>query len=154
MIKRFEKRADLNDAQAIQSLGVYYSHGMYGLQQDYTKALELWHRAAELGNADAYYRIGFMYDFGRGGVERDEKKAKHYYEQSAVRGNAAARCNLGEIEEEAGNTDRAYIDGVATKDDYEIALRTYRAYLDEIRSEQRDEAAASREEYRYYESAF
>ena len=158
-INMHEKRAEMNDAQAIQSLGAYYSHGMFGLQQDYTKALELWHRAADLGHADAYNRIGDAYAFGRGRMEINRKKAMYYFEQSAVRGDPAARCNLGEIEEEAGNTDRAlkhymiavkdgnsaslekikslHLEGRATKDVYANALRSYQVYVDEIKSDQR-----------------
>ena len=42
--------------------------------------------------------------------------------------------------------------GHARKDDYAKALRSYQAYLDEINSDQRDKAAAVRDEYKYYES--
>ena len=44
--------------------------------------------------------------------------------------------------------------GPATKEDYAKALRSYQAYLDEIRSDQRDEAAAADDDYTYYHSAF
>ena len=102
----------------------------------------------------------------------DDKKAKHYYELAAMQGNEGARHNLGINEEEAGNFDRAlrhyviavkggfsesleqiqklYLKGHATKDDYMKALRSYQAYLSEIKSSQRDEAAAFSNEYRYY----
>ena len=40
--------------------------------------------------------------------------------------------------------------GRATKDDYSKALRGYQSYLDEVKSDQRDEAAAFRDEYKYY----
>ena len=40
--------------------------------------------------------------------------------------------------------------GKATKDDYTKALRLYQLYLDEIRSLQRDAAAAASDEYKYY----
>ena len=44
-----------------------------------------------------------------------------------------------------------YLNGYATKDDYAKALRAYQEYLEEIRSEQRDEAAATLgPEWRYY----
>ena len=43
-----------------------------------------------------------------------------------------------------------YSDGHATKEDYTKALQSYQAYLGEIKSKQRDEAAAAREDYRYY----
>ena len=48
---------------------------------------------------------------------------------------------------------RIYLNKETTKDAYAKALRSHQAYLDEIKSDQRDEAAASREEYRYYESS-
>ena len=44
-----------------------------------------------------------------------------------------------------------YAVGHATKDDYAKALRLYQAYLDEIKSVQRDEAAAFDTTYKYYE---
>jgi len=37
-----------------------------------------------------------------------------------------------------------------TKDDYAKALRAHQSYLDEVRSDQRDEAAAHSDEYKYY----
>ena len=43
-----------------------------------------------------------------------------------------------------------YSKGFATKEDYTRALQLYQDYLGEIKSKQRDEAAAAREDYRYY----
>lgn len=45
-----------------------------------------------------------------------------------------------------------YTAGVATKDEYAKALHVYQAYLDDIRSDQRDAAASDWERFRYYES--
>ena len=42
-------------------------------------------------------------------------------------------------------------DGRATRDDYAKALKAYQDYLDDIKSDQRDEAAAFSVEYKYYE---
>ena len=42
--------------------------------------------------------------------------------------------------------------GLATKEDYTKAQQAYQAYLDEIKTDQRDEAAAFSEEMQYYES--
>ena len=44
-----------------------------------------------------------------------------------------------------------YCKGKATKDEYAKALRSYQAYLNEVKSIQRDEAAAAREDYKYFE---
>lgn len=107
----------------------------------------------------------------------DRKKAKYYYELAAIGGNSAARTFLGGMEMVEGNMDRAlkhymiavkggitaaggcnvslekirwlYMNKYATKDDYAKALRAYQEYLEEIRSEQRDEAAAILQD-RYY----
>ena len=40
----------------------------------------------------------------------------------------------------------------ATKDDYTKALRSYQSYLDEVKSDQRDQAAAYNAQYKYYDS--
>ena len=88
-------------------------------------------------------------------------------------GNVEARHNLGVLEEDAGNVDRAlrhymiaikgggrpesldiiqdlYSCGDASKEDYMTALQSYQEYLEEIKSPQRDKAADVSEEYRYY----
>jgi len=169
--KREKARAAVNDPIALFNLGCDYRYGENGSPQDYTKALEFWHRAGELGHAFANCNMGLAYNKGRG-VEMDKKKANHYYELAAMAGDADARCNLGIKEENAGNWDRAlkhhmiavgsgsskslmiikdfYSYGYATKEDYTKALQLYQAYLGEIKSKQRDEAAEFDEEYRYY----
>jgi len=171
MIERTMKRVKLDDPIAIYSLGSYYRHGIYGLAQDFKKALEFWHRSRELGCAMTYNSIGYAYMKGEG-VAADKKKAEHYYELAAMAGNVLARNNLGSMEARAGNMDRAlkhyllateggsskslkiikelYSNGHATKDDYTTALKSYQVYLGEIKSVQRDEAAAAHDDYRYY----
>jgi len=171
-IERLNKRAEVKDPWAIHKLGVFYAQGTNGYRQDYTKALELWHRSGELGYARAAYAsIGYAYEIGEG-VEVDYMKANHYYELAAMGGNAIARHNLGIMEENAGNMDRSlkhhmiavrggevdsvnsikqmYTKGHATKDDYTKALESYQEYLSEIKSVQRDKAAAADEDLRYY----
>jgi len=59
-------RTEMNDPNAIYNLGCNYNEGEEGLPLDYTKALELWHKAGELDNAAAYYGIGYAYICGRG----------------------------------------------------------------------------------------
>jgi len=51
IFQQLMKRADAGDAQGINNLGFYYADGIYGLPQDFDKALELWERAAKLGSA-------------------------------------------------------------------------------------------------------
>ena len=141
------------------------------MPQDYAKALELWHQAAELGNTASYYSIGGAYHHGNG-AGRDEKKAARYWELAAMGGDTDARHNLGVNQGNAGNYIRAlkhymisagcgdndslenikqmFMNGDATKDDYAKALRVYQAYLVEIKSPQRNEAAAFSDDYKYY----
>ena len=105
-------------------------------------------------------------------MERDTKKAIRYYELAAMRGNVIARHNRGYNESRAGNMERAikhhmiavrggiseslksikllYKNGNATKDDYTTVLQLYQEYLGEIKSKQRDDAAAADNRYRYH----
>ena len=180
IIKQYKNRMEHNDAEAICAMAGFYDSGNYGVPQSTAKALELWHRAGELGSATSYNNIAVCYHSGRG-VARDKKKAVYYWELAAMRGCPTSRNNLGSLElnkrrneGRTGNVKKAlmhymiaardgdtlslkniknmYIDGYATKDDYAKALRGYQAFVDEIRSDQRDEAAAIHD-YRYYESA-
>ena len=126
--------------------------------------MKLFLRAGELGRAEGYYCVGLAYIEGRG-VEREEAKAKYYYELAAIGGNLDARHNLGAIELEAGNYDnaikhfmiaagagddeslkairRGFLCGHITKDDFEKALRTHKEATDEMKSNQREAAAAA-----------
>ena len=171
MFKRYKKRVEQDDPIATRHMGFMYRDGENGLLQNRAKALELWHRAGELGHAKSNFNTGFIYDEGEG-VGVDKEKAIHYYELAAIQGLPEARHSLGLLEKKDGNMDRAlkhymiaaafgysdslkqikqlYTDGHATRDDYTNALRVYQAYLDEIKSVQRDTAAAARDEYKYY----
>ena len=157
-----KKRADGGDARAIYNLGGCYYRGEYGLRQNHNKGMKLWLRAGELGDATAYTNIGNSYCAGTG-VERDENKAKYYYGLAAMGGSAAARHNLGNWERRAGNFDRAmkhwmisagagldesleiirhlFMNGHATKDYFEKALRAHKEAKDEEKSDQRETAA-------------
>ena len=170
IVNRLMRRVDANDAKAMRMLGDFYYDGRFGLPQDHTKALELYHRAAELGDATAYSNIGVAYYNGQG-VNKDKKKALHCYELAAMGGYIEARYRLGAFEEDAGNIDRAlrhyiisveggvhkslkqiqklYSNGHASKEEYVKALRAYQKYLDEVKSSQRDQAAAYSETYKY-----
>ena len=171
-IGRMNKRLELGDPIAMYNIGGKYYLGDDGFPQNYAKALEFYDRARELGHTSACCNIGYAYSNGEG-VDMDKKKAEHYWELAAMRGDEMARHNLGCIEEKAGNWDRAikhwmiaaqggeadslrnircsFKNGHATKEDYTAALQGYQAYLDEVKSVQRDEAAAARDEYKYIE---
>ena len=160
-IKQYKKRIELNDSEAMYSLGCHHRDGDLGLPQDISKALELWHRAGKLGHADSNYVIGGAYMDGNG-VELNKKEAIKYWELSAMGGCIQARHNLGVAEWQKGNVNRAlghYMiavkdgntkslesikhmckAGFARKEVYAHALQSYKAYLDEIKTAQRDEA--------------
>jgi tetratricopeptide (TPR) repeat protein len=146
-----------------KNVGALYSMGdeRLGIKKDTDKAVKLLQRAAELGSAEACGYLGFMYGTGEG-VNKDETKAKQYYEKGAIGGCAHSRFNLGNIDAIAGRFDRAIkhwliaasggeynavneikkamIWGYATRDHYTQALRGYKLYMDEVRSDQRDAA--------------
>ena len=167
ILERLKKRMDVGDTYAFYSMGSYYFYGQYGLPQDSAKAIEFWHKSGKFG----YNNLGNAY-YNGWGVERDKKMANHYHELAAMAGNVTARYNLGADEYNAGNYDRElkhymiavsggctrsvkviqqlYKNGRVTKDHYANALRSYQAYLNEIKSDQRDKAAAFDAEYKYY----
>ena len=166
-IRRLMQRMELCDAYAFYVMGDGYAHGRYGLPQDSAKAVELWHKAGKFG----YTNLGLSY-YNGDGVERDAKMARHYDELAAMEGIVAARYNLGIDEENAGNFDKAlkhymiavrggcplsvkaiqrmYMNGHVAKDHYAKALQSHQAYINEIKSDQRDKAAAFHDGCRYY----
>jgi len=139
-----------------------------------SKAFDLWlHAGKELNHGPSYFAIAQNYLNGHG-VRRDLKKAIFYWELSAMCGSVRGRRNLGANEWKSSNFDKAlkhwmiavrdgdeserslkdiqkmYKDGHATKDEYAEALNSRQSYLDEIRTFQRDEAAAFHSTYKYY----
>jgi len=164
-LKDFKKRVELGDDSALYHLGHKYAEGDGDdFPQSWEKALETWHRSAAAGCYGSYTNIAFAYINGNG-VEIDMKKAVYYSEKAAMLGDPVSRRNLGIYEEqEKFNDERAlkhymiaaaggcskslndihqfYMDDRATKEDYSKALRARQAYVDQIRSDERDESAA------------
>jgi len=163
-INQIKKLMEKGNAEAFNMFGGWHHDGTHGLPRDYRKANELYLRAGELGSAIAYYNLGDSYYHGEG-EEIDKEKAKHYYELAAIAGNIVARHNLGTIEGHAGNVDRAlkhfvlaakagyeesldvvklgFAKGVVTKDEYTNILLAYHERHEEMKSEERDKAAAA-----------
>ena len=161
-VERVKKLMEKGNAKAFHQLAGYYAGGINGLPQDLAKANELCLRAGELGYADGYYNLGISYANGMG-VDIDKKKAEHYYELAAINGNVHARHNLGCIEGQTGNYERAmkhfqtaaragyqpsldlvkegYMRGHITKEEYANTLREYQTSQDEMKSKARDKAA-------------
>ena len=159
------KQIDANDPEAFIMLGVYYRYGKNGLSQDMNKAIELFLRAADLGSIRAQYFLGEIYcgnGLGDEG-EIDMKKSIHYSQLSAIGGYDGSRHLLGCFEKYRwGNVERGmkhfmiaaktgyddslkevqegYSSGHVTKDEFENTLRTYKDSVDEVKSDQRDDA--------------
>jgi TPR repeat protein len=148
-------RVEANDAGAIHALGNSYYNGLLGLQQDWTRAIELYARAAEFGSSEAHFHLGIHYDEGG-----DKKKSKFHYEAAAMAGHDAARCNLGNMEWKSGYVERAvkhwmiaasagyykamhnllitFKQGLVSRNAMDSTLTAYNNACAEMRSEARD----------------
>ncbi|KAL7533922.1 hypothetical protein ACHAXR_005529 [Thalassiosira sp. AJA248-18] len=93
---------------------------------------------------------------------KGHEESQIYWERAAMGGHVMARYNLGIVEGEACNVNRAmkhfmisakcgcdnslkkihngFSDGHVTKDDFENALRAHKESIDEMQSDLRDEA--------------
>ena len=80
--------ADLNDKDACCRLGLRYYKGQ-GVEQDYTRAVELFRKAAEQGNGYAMRLLGDCYRSGCG-VEKDCAQAVEWYRKAAELGDRHA----------------------------------------------------------------
>jgi TPR repeat protein len=96
------KRVEANDATSICLLAYCCDNGLNGVQQDHSKAMELYARAADLGNKNAHSKLADIYH--KGG---NLKKAKFHFEAAAMAGDEVARCNLGLMELQSGNMELA-----------------------------------------------
>ena len=149
--KRQMKRIKANDPGAMCQMGTRRL-----AEGEVDAAAKYWTKAAELGDVGAHYQLADSYHEGDV-VERDMEKAVYHYEKAAMGGHPEARHNLGCIEHNNGNIERAvkhydiaanlgyelsmkelweyYKDGNITKMELEGTLRTHKAALDEIREE-------------------
>jgi TPR repeat protein len=112
---------------------------------------------------DAHVLLARLYNEGKG-VERDPKKQLFHLEEAAIGGHPRARYMLGCVEGTNGNKEKAakhfiiaanqghdeglkfvkksFLDGAASKEEYESALRGHQAAVDATKSAQREEAYA------------
>ncbi|EJK74465.1 hypothetical protein THAOC_03854 [Thalassiosira oceanica] len=140
-----QARAEKKDAEAINHLGDKYCLGKNGLQKDMRKAFDLWEEAAELGS-----------------IKKDKATAAQFWTKAAMQGHAESRHNLGYHEGDKGNHGRAvkhwlisakmslkgsvetikkmFMAGLATKEQYAEALKGYQDAVEEMKSNDRDEA--------------
>ena len=155
VLKEVLNRVAANDAASIFMLADSYCHGLNGIQQDRAKAMELFTRSAELGCSRAHYNLAVNYQ----GVG-DLKKTKFHLEAGAMAGDEVARCNLGLLELQSGNMERAvkhfiiaasagdshsmnilipsFQSGRASRETIDSTLAAYNSSCAEMRSEARD----------------
>jgi TPR repeat protein len=157
VVEELMKRVNVQDGGAMCELAKYYYHGLKGLQQDQTKAIELLTRAAKLGSSSAHHYLGIEYD--KGG---DLKKAKFHFEAAAMAGHDMTRHNLASLEGKSGFVGRlramqhlkigassgsytamhcmqkAFEQGLISRDEIDSILTAYNNSCAEMRSEARD----------------
>lgn len=95
LIKRFEKRAEMDDPIAIFMLSSCYRNGGNGIVQDEAKALDFTRRSADLGVNDAQFVLANDYREGKIGLDPDNNVSRMYYELDAKGGHVGARHELG-----------------------------------------------------------
>jgi enhanced entry protein LpnE len=96
------KRVEANDPASIYVLAGFHYDGFGGLQQDQSKAMELYAKAAERGCSEAHSHLGNVYHKGA-----NMKKAKFHFEAAAMAGHEVSRNILGNMEYDSGNVERA-----------------------------------------------
>ena len=80
----------------VYHLALRYRRGDGGVERDYPKALELFHKAADdYGNVNAKMKLGKVYLLGQFGAARDRAKGLAYYRSASEAGNACASGCLG-----------------------------------------------------------
>jgi hypothetical protein len=149
------KRVETNDAVSICVLAHDYRDGVEGLEQDRTKAIELYARSADLGHSRAHFYLADIYFQGG-----DLKMAKIHFEAAAMTGHETARYNLGMLEAQSGNRERAmkhlriaasagqyhamhhlrtlFEQGAVSRESIDSTLKAYNNSCAEMRSKARD----------------
>jgi len=161
VMTQVQERVDAGDADARFMLGQCHFNGHLGLPKNVPKGIELWKDAARLGSIEAHCNLACCYENGDG-VKRDIDQFVYHCEVAAIGGDHDSRYSLGSVEHEDGRKDRAlkhwtiaaqmghenslkrilelYRTGCAAKDDYAQALLRYQNAIEEMRSNERDNA--------------
>jgi TPR repeat protein len=93
--KVYQEIKDEKNGSVWYILGYMY-HSGYGVEQNYSKALEYYLLSAEQNNAFAQLYLGLMYNNGIG-VEQNYSKALEYYHLSAKQNNSDAQNYIGDM---------------------------------------------------------
>ena len=164
ILGRVRKRVAAKDPESTFYLGCLHYNGLDGLEKDESRGIELWSEAAELGSIKALYKLGVAYHQGFG-VAQDKAKGIRCWESAAMLGCVRCRYKVGLLDADGQNYDRAvrhflisakmghkdsldaikemFAEGLATKAQYAEGLKGYQDAVEEMKSPERDEAAAS-----------
>ncbi|EJK48273.1 hypothetical protein THAOC_32947, partial [Thalassiosira oceanica] len=163
ILAQVRKRVEAKDPQAIEFLARTYYNGGHSLQQETSRAIELWTEAANLGDLDAHFNLGYRYWSGKG-VEQDVARGIRHLQHAAIQGHPGSRFLLGFHEYKSRNDELAvqhwmisakmgdedslnnikamFMEGHASKAQYAETLKGYQKALEETKSPQREEAKA------------
>ena len=150
-LELFLRAGELGHSDAYCDVGYAYETGR-GVERDKKKAKHYYELAAIGGNIGARFNLGrkehdAALNFGMARSEYTVSLKKTHTKKALLHYIIAAG---GGYAESLTVIKQFYSTGYATKDDYAKALRDYQAYLDSIKSFQRDKAAAAYANYRYY----
>lgn len=96
-LRKIEKWAQADEAQAQYSLGQIYEYG-YIVPQDYQKALTWYDKAANKGITEAWLQMGYLHENGLGTV-KDNKKAMQCFITAANKGETSANYHIAQMYE-------------------------------------------------------
>ena len=83
------------------NLGYCFDKGE-GVEQNSTKAVELYTKAAEKGNSAAMFNLGHIFEMGEG-VEQNLAKAVEWYTKAQDAGDEDAEARINDIRERLQN---------------------------------------------------
>merc|ERR1712232_1168837 len=83
-------------ASAQYHLGKIFHDGKLGVEQNKSRAVELWESATAQGNTDAQCDLGVLYFTGEM-VPKDQARAMELLKKASSKGDADAQYNLGVI---------------------------------------------------------
>ncbi|KAG7662478.1 HRD3 [[Candida] subhashii] len=117
IIPLLEKSAECNNVNAIVTLADLYFFGNYSLPTNYTKAIDLYHKATSISsNGHAYFILGLVYSTGLFGYTKiDQNKANLYYQFGMQNGDINSLLVLA----------YRYNKGIAVPHNCETALNYY-----------------------------
>lgn len=115
----FKLAISKGNASAIHTQGARYYSGDL-VEQNYTKAAELYELAASMGFVQSIINLGYIYEYGRLGKPDYQEAHRLYALAAALSQSGEALCKLGDM----------YARGKAVAKDMHTAKRLYRRALD------------------------